>query len=99
MVSIAGAEVRPYGPLPLAFEGHDEHYVWRGAGNGLTITPGAAEFQLRGATGTMRVVGNRSRATMEGLDRMPGRVSYFAVSGEGETYDLYGQVLCRSVYP
>jgi hypothetical protein len=72
----------------LAFEARGREYVTRG----LSVSSDGAVF---GHSLRMSVVGGSRHSSIEGLDRMPGKANYIP----GRSYDLYGRVRWRGVYP
>jgi hypothetical protein len=99
VVVSTAASLKSSAAFPLAFEARGTRYVSRGTGYGLSVAPNEAVLEWGHAMLRMQVLGASSRARLEGLDRMPGRVTYMLGTSSGATYDLYGQVLCRSIYP
>jgi uncharacterized protein (TIGR03437 family) len=85
--------------LPLSFESHGTTYISRGAGYALSVSPDGAVLALRGGTVRMRMVGSNAAARMEARDLLSGHATYFLGNSAGETFQMYGQVLDRSVYP
>ena len=85
--------------LPLAFESHGSRYVARGAGFAWSVAPDGAVLEWSGQSLRIAILGADSHAHLEGLGRMPGHVTYMLGTTSAATYNLYGQVRCRSVYP
>jgi len=85
--------------MPLAFESHGAQYVARGAGYAMSIAYDGALLQWDRQSLQMRLAGADSHQRLEGVGRMPGRVTYMLGTTRGATYDLYSQVRCRNVYP
>jgi len=85
--------------FPLAFESHASTYVAHGAGYSLTIAADGARLQWGGQSLRLQLFGADSHASLQGLERMPGHVTYLLGTSDGDTYNLYGQVLCRAIHP
>ena len=86
-------------PHPLAFEARDHQYLSHGPGYALSITSGEAALQLGGRVVRMRLAGANSRASLEPLDRMPGKANYLLGEQTRASFDLYARVRSRGVYP
>src|SRR5687768_13223508 len=106
-----------YAHLPMSFEPNrgqtaaEVRFLSRGAGYTLFLTPSAAVLALRSekapelsrtAVVRMRLSGAADDAAMEGLDALPGKVSYFkGADPKAWTAKVptYGKVSWRDVYP
>jgi len=112
-----GSPAARYAHLPMSFEPNrgqtaDEvRFLSRGAGYTLFLTPSAAVLALRSerapepsrtAVVRMRLSGAANDAPLEGLDELPGKVSYFkGTDSKAWTAKVptYGKVSWRDVYP
>jgi Photosynthesis system II assembly factor YCF48 len=83
----------------LAFEARGQQYVSHGPGYALSVTSRAAVLNLGGHAVRMSVAGPSPKSSIVALDRMPGRANYLLGSNVRASYDLYGRVRWRSVYP
>ncbi len=97
-IAALAADVRFQKP-PLYFESHGDSSVSHGAGFTLTVSPKGAVLAVPGGTVAMRAVRSNAAARLEVLDPLPGHVTYFSANGAAKTFETYGQVLSRSVYP
>jgi uncharacterized protein (TIGR03437 family) len=86
-------------PGVLAFEARDQQYVSQGSGYALTVTSRGAVLSLAGRAVRMSIAGVNPKASLETLDRMPGKANYFLGRDFRESYDLFGRVRWRGVYP
>jgi photosystem II stability/assembly factor-like uncharacterized protein len=86
-------------PRVLAFEARNQQYVSHGPGYSLSVTARAAVLDLRGHLFRISLAGANRKQSLEALDRMPGKASYLLGSDLRASYDLYGQVRWRAVYP
>ena len=91
--SVAGA------PRVLAFEARNGQYVSHGPGYSLTVTSGGAVLNLDGHAVHISIAGASPQSSLEALDRMPGRATYLFGRDFRASYDLYGRVRQRGVYP
>lgn len=99
-ISCVGANLLvPAHPQALAFEARNGRYVFRGAGHALSVASGKATLTLNGATVSLSLAGANPKAALEGLDRMPGKANYILGTSVRESYELYGRVRNREVYP
>jgi uncharacterized protein (TIGR03437 family) len=85
-------------PLGLGFEARPGAFVSRGPAYWMSVTPTGARLNLPGHSVRMRLEGSDPRATLEPLDRMPGRTNYFLGHDLRRSYELYGCVRSRGVY-
>jgi uncharacterized protein (TIGR03437 family) len=85
--------------LPLYFEAHGDTYVSRGANYALSVSKGGAVLAMHGGRMRMSLLQSNAAARLEALDALPGRVTYFSANGVGKTFDTFGQVVSRAVYP
>ncbi len=101
-----------YGKLPLSFEANqgqadaDVKFVARGNGYSLLLSPTESVLGLRpkgrGAMVQVRLLGADPRATMTGLDELPGKANYFIGNSPGRwrtDVPTYGKVRAENVYP
>ncbi len=99
-VSCFGATANvSHNPGVLAFEARNGQYVSHGAGYALSVTSGGAMLTLGGHAVRMSVVRASPKSSLEALDRMPGRANYLLGRDVRASYDLYGRVRWRGVYP
>ena len=91
--SVAGA------PRVLAFEARNGQYVSHGPGYALSVTSGGAVLSLSGHDVRLSVAGVSPKSSLEAFDRMPGRANYLLGSDVRASYELYGRVRWRGVYP
>ena len=98
VLCLAGVDVS-HAAFPLAFESHGSRYVARGAGFAWNIAADGAVLQWGRQSLRIATLGADPHAHLEGLGRMPGHVTYMLGTTSGDTYNLYGQVRCRSAYP
>jgi hypothetical protein len=106
---VAAVPVEPkYGRLPLSFErnvGQTDSrvdFIVRGAGYGVWLTPGEAVLGLRGKVVRVGVQGGDSRARVEGLRKLPGKVNYIVGRDEREWHtgiDTFAKVRYLDVLP
>ncbi len=85
-------------PQVLGFEDHNGQYVTHGPGYSFSVTAHAATLSLGGNAVRMSVAGV-SPKSLEALHRMPGKANYLLGRDVRASYDLYGQVRWRAVYP
>jgi uncharacterized protein (TIGR03437 family) len=83
----------------LAFEARGQQYVSHGPGYAVAVTSRAAVLNLRGHVVHVSLAGANSKSSLQALDPMPGKVNYLLGSDVRASYDLYGRVRWRSVYP
>jgi len=83
----------------LAFEARDQHYVSHGPGYSLSVSSGAAELNLRGHSLRLTVVGGNRDSRLEAFDKMPGKANYLLGRDVRASYELFGKVRSRAVYP
>ena len=86
------------GPRVQAFEARNGPYVSHGPGYALWVTSGGAVLNLGGHTVRMFTGGGNPKASLEGLDPMPGRANYLVGRDVRASYNLYGRVRVRGVY-
>jgi uncharacterized protein (TIGR03437 family) len=99
-LSCFGANFSAISEAPvLAFEARSQQYVSHGPGYALSVTSHAAILNLSGHAVRMSVAGASPKSSLEALDRMPGKANYLLGSAVRASYDLYGRVRWRSVYP
>lgn len=97
--SCFGADVSAtHTPLVLAFEARAGEFVSHGPGYSLSVTSQGADLNLSGHALRMRLAGADGLATLEALDRMPGRTNYILGRDLPRSYALYGRVRSRGVY-
>src|SRR5579864_1098010 len=98
--SVSGANFSATSEAPvLAFEARDRRYVSHGPGYALSVTSGGAVLGLSGHAVRMSVAGASPKASLEALDRMPGKANYLLGRAVRASYDLYGRVSWRGIYP
>jgi uncharacterized protein (TIGR03437 family) len=83
----------------LAFEARGQQYVSHGPGYAVAVTSRAAVLNLSGHVVHMSLAGASPRSSLEALDRMPGKANYLLGSDVRASYNLYGRVRWRSIYP
>ena len=83
----------------LAFEARGRQYVSHGPGYALSVTSREAVLNLGGQAVRMTVAGASPKSALEPLDRMPGKANYLLGGDVRASYDLYGRVRWRGVYP
>jgi uncharacterized protein (TIGR03437 family) len=81
------------------FEARGGQYVSHGRGYSLSVSARAAVLSLSGHSVTISVPGASAHSSIEALRRMPGRASYLLGNRFPTSYDLYGGVEWRGVYP
>ncbi|HEX6897490.1 MAG TPA: SBBP repeat-containing protein [Bryobacteraceae bacterium] len=86
-------------PSVAAFEARGATYVSHGSGFDLSVTGAGAVVRSQGQALHIGLVHANPRAPLEGLDRMPGKASYFLGPDLRASFDLYGRVRARDVYP
>jgi uncharacterized protein (TIGR03437 family) len=86
-------------PRVIPFEARGGVYVSRGAEYTVSVTPTREVLSAAGHAVSMSAVHADSKATLEPLARMPGKANYFIGSDVHTSYDLYGRVRWRNVYP
>ena len=95
-----GATVRvAHEPSALAFEARGGRCISHGPGYSLSISSRAAVLNVRGYSIRMSVAGGSAGPALQALDRMPGKANYFSGGSEPVSYDLYGRVAWRGIYP
>jgi hypothetical protein len=97
--AVATAAPLKFPLFPLAFESHASTYIAHGAGYSLTIAADGAQLQLGNQSLSLQLSGADSHASLHSLERMPGHVTYLLGTSHADTYNLYGEVLCRAIYP
>ncbi|HMD49104.1 MAG TPA: SBBP repeat-containing protein, partial [Bryobacteraceae bacterium] len=85
-------------PPVLPFEARGSEYLSRGPAYAMSVTPRRELLIVDGHAVSMSAVNANANATLEPLDRMPGRANYF-IGRDVRSYDLYGRLRWRSVYP
>lgn len=86
-------------PRVLAFEARSGHYVSHGPGYSFEVTSRAAVLTLGSRQVRMSVAGANPKASLQPLDRMPGKANYLLGKDVRASYDLYGRVRWGAVYP
>ena len=86
-------------PRALAFEAHGQQYVSHGPGYAFSVTSRAAVLHLAGHAVRLSAVGASPKQSLEPLDCMPGKANYLLGRDVRASYDLYGRVRWRAVYP
>ena len=86
-------------PRVLAFEARRGEYVSHGPGYALSVTASGAVLSLRGHALRLWAAEASPEATLDALDRMPGRANYLLGRETRASYDLYGRIRWRGVYP
>lgn len=86
-------------PGVLAFEARNGEFVSHGVGYVLSVSSGGAALNLGGHAVRMSVAGAIRKASLEPLDRMPGKANYLLGRDVRASYDLYSRVRWRGVYP
>lgn len=86
-------------PRALAFEARKTEYLSHGPGYALSVTSRGAVLSLRGVAVRMSISGSNPKASLVALDPMLGRANYFLGRDVRASYDLYGRVRWRAVYP
>jgi uncharacterized protein (TIGR03437 family) len=84
---------------PLAFERRGDHFLSRGPGYAFTITNDGDSLNVAGATFHMTAANANPRATLDPLDPMPGKANYILGRDLHASYDLFGRVRWRAIYP
>jgi len=82
----------------LPFEARGSEYLSRGSGFAVSVTPARELLVIDGHAVSLSAVGANRNASLEPLDRMPGRANYF-IGPNTRSYDLYGRLRWRNVYP
>ena len=85
-------------PRVLAFEAHNQQYVFHGPGYALSVTSRGAVLNLADHTVRMSIAGANPKSSLEPLDQMKGKANYFFGGYFHASYDLYSRVRWRSVY-
>jgi len=85
-------------PLVVAFEAREQQFVSRGSGYSFSVTSHGAVLNVNGRAVRMALIGANPKASLEALDRMPGKANYLLGGDVRASYDLYGRVRWR-VYP
>lgn len=94
-----GANFGAASPPPvLPFEARGSEYLSRGSGYAVSVTPARELLLIDGHAVSMSAVNANRDASLEPLDRMPGHATYF-IGRDVRSYDLYGRLLWRDVYP
>jgi uncharacterized protein (TIGR03437 family) len=83
----------------MAFEARGGQYVSRGPGYTLSVTASHAVLSLGGHDVRMSIPGGSPKSSLEAFDRMPGKANYLLGRDVRASYDLYGRVRWRGVYP
>jgi hypothetical protein len=83
----------------LGFESRGPQYIAHGLGYALSVTSRAAVLNLSGHTVRMSVAGASPQSSIVPLDRMPGKANYLLGRDVRASYDLYGRVRWRGIYP
>ena len=86
-------------PRLMPFEARGGVFVSRGSDYTASLTPAREILSAAGRNVSMAAVDANRKATLEPLARMPGRANYFLGRDVRASYDLYGQVRCRNLYP
>src|SRR5579863_8200960 len=81
------------------FEARGGQYVSHGPSYSLSVSARAAVLRVSGNSVTISVPGASAHSSIEALRRMPGRANYLLGNGFRTSYDLYGGVQWRGVYP
>jgi len=98
--SCFGANVGPVGvSRVLAFEARGQEYVSHTPGYSFSVNSRAAVLSLGGRAVRMSASGASDPPSLEALHRMPGKANYILGSEFRASYDLFGSVRWRSVYP
>jgi uncharacterized protein (TIGR03437 family) len=87
------------GPRVLAFEAREHKYISHGPGYALSVDSGAAVLSVNGVAVRMSAVGANPRSSLEALERMPGKANYILGRDVRASYDLFGRIRWRTVYP
>jgi uncharacterized protein (TIGR03437 family) len=82
----------------LVFEARPGGYVSHGRGYAFALASGGAVLHIGGHRVRMAVAGANPRSSLQALDPMPGKANYF-FGATRASYDLYGRVRLRGVYP
>ncbi len=83
----------------VAFEERPQEYVAHEGSYSVSVTPRAAVLNLCGHVFGLSVAGADPASKWEGLDRMPGKANYLLGRAVRRSYELYGQIRRRGVYP
>ena len=98
-VPCVGANFGSAGQAPiLPFEARGSEFLSRGPGYAVSITPTRELLIVDGRAVSMSAVDANRKASLQPLDHMPGRANYF-IGSVARSYDLYGRIRWRSVYP
>ena len=84
---------------PLAFEARGHQYLSRARGYSLSVASGEATLHLRDRVVRMTLAGANRDAALQALDRMPGKANYLLGNEMRASFDLYGSLRSRGVYP
>ena len=94
-----GASFDTIRPLPLAFEARSAAYVSHGGQFRLSVSSRAAVLSAAGRSIRMSIAGARPPFALEPSDRMPGRANYLLGRDVRASFDLFGSVRWRAVFP
>ncbi len=86
-------------PRALAFEARNGFYESQGPGYSFDVTSHEAVLTLGNRQIRMSVAEANPKASLQPLDRMPGKANYFLGKDVRASYDLYGRVRWCAVYP
>ncbi|MGD0131311.1 MAG: SBBP repeat-containing protein [Bryobacteraceae bacterium] len=98
-LSCFAANVGPVGvSRVLAFEARGQEYVSHTPGYSFSVTSRWAVLTIGGRAVRVSASGASDPPSLEALHRMPGKANYI-LGSEFRSYDLFGSVRWRSVYP